>query len=90
MSERILMKFIVGQRVVKEGEDSRFEGQVVACFVKRNLKTLRYVIENDDGVLHMPTSGRCGWPCLLEHPARLEPSHSEGVQKPGVQNSQGY
>jgi hypothetical protein len=27
MSERILMKFIVGQRVVKEGEDSRFEGE---------------------------------------------------------------
>ena len=53
MSERILMKFIVGQRVVKEGEDSRFEGQVVACFVKRDLKTLRYVIENDDGVMHI-------------------------------------
>ena len=33
MSERILMKFIVGQRVVKEGEDSRFEGEVVAAFV---------------------------------------------------------
>jgi hypothetical protein len=50
MSEQILMKFIVGQRVVKEDEDSRFEGQVVACFVKRDMKTLRYVIENDDGV----------------------------------------
>ena len=68
MSERILMKFIVGQRLVKQGEDSRFEGQVVACFVKRDLKTLRYVVENDDGVLHiaseqqlqlaMPTSTR--------------------------------
>jgi hypothetical protein len=53
MSERILMKFVVGQRVVKEGEDSRFEGEVVAAFVKRNLKTLRYVVENDDGVLHI-------------------------------------
>jgi hypothetical protein len=53
MSERILMKFIVGQRVVKEGEDSRFEGEVVAAFVKRNMKTLRYVVENDDGVLHI-------------------------------------
>jgi hypothetical protein len=53
MSGRILMKFIVGQRVVKEGEDSRFEGQVVACFVKRDMKTLRYVVENDDGVLHI-------------------------------------
>jgi hypothetical protein len=38
---------------VKEGEDSRFEGQVVACLVKRDLKTLRYVVENDDGVLHI-------------------------------------
>jgi hypothetical protein len=37
MSEQILMKFIVGQRVVKEDEDSRFEGQVVACFVKRDM-----------------------------------------------------
>jgi hypothetical protein len=51
--ERILLKFIVGQRVVKQGEDSRFEGEVVACFVKRNLKTVRYVVENDDGVLHI-------------------------------------
>ena len=53
MSERILMKFIVGQRVIKQGEDSRFEGQVVACFVKRDLKTLRYGVENDDGALHI-------------------------------------
>jgi hypothetical protein len=53
MSERILMEFIVGHRVVLESEDGRFEGQVVACFVKRDLKTLRYVIENDDGVLHI-------------------------------------
>ena len=39
---------------MKEGEDSRFEGEVVACFVKRNLKTVRYVVENNDGVLHIP------------------------------------
>ena len=51
--ERILLKFIVGHRVVKQGEDSRFEGEVVACFVKRNLKTVRYVVENDEGVLHI-------------------------------------
>jgi hypothetical protein len=37
----------------KQGEDSRFEGEVVACFVKRDRKTVRYVIENDDGVLHI-------------------------------------
>jgi hypothetical protein len=41
MSEgRILLKFIVGRRVVKEGEESRFEGEVVASFVKRNDKTV--------------------------------------------------
>jgi hypothetical protein len=53
MSERILMKFIVGQRVVKQGEDSRFEGEIVACFLKRDLKTIRYVVEDDGGVLHI-------------------------------------
>ena len=51
--ERILLKFIVGQRVVKQGEDSALEGEVVSCFVKRNLKTIRYVVESDDGVLHI-------------------------------------
>ena len=56
--ERILLKFIVGQRVVKQGEDSRFEGEVVACFVKRNHKTVRYVVENDDGVLHIAGEGQ--------------------------------
>ena len=66
--ERILPKFVVGQRVIKQGEDSRFEGEVVACFIKRNLKTVRYVVENDEGVLHiaserqlqlaMPEAGR--------------------------------
>jgi hypothetical protein len=25
----------------------------VAAFVKRNMRTLRYVIESDDGVLHI-------------------------------------
>ena len=75
MSERILMKFIVGQRVVKEGEDSRFEGEVVACFVKRDLKTLRYVVENDDGVLHIASERQLRWPCL-KRPGRLKSSHS--------------
>jgi hypothetical protein len=51
--ERILLKFIVGQRVVKQGEDSRFEGEVVSCFVKCDHETVRYVVENDDGVLHI-------------------------------------
>ena len=63
--ERILLKFIVGQRVVKQGEDSRFEGEVVACFVKRNLKTVRYVVENDDGVLHIASE-------IGEHTSELQ------------------
>jgi hypothetical protein len=53
MPDRMLMKFIVGQRVVSEGEDSRFEGVAVSAFVKRDDKTLRYVVENDDEVLHI-------------------------------------
>ena len=61
--ERILLKFIVGQRVVKQGEDSRFEGEVVACFVKRNLKTVRYVIENDDGCCILRGRRNCVWRC---------------------------
>ena len=47
------MKFLVGQRVVKQGDDSRFAGEVVAVFLKRDLKTMRYVVESDDGVLHI-------------------------------------
>ena len=43
----------IGQRVVKTGEDSRFEGVIVARFVKRDGKTTRFVVENDDGVLHI-------------------------------------
>ena len=53
MPDRLLLKFIVGQRVVNQDEDSRFEGEVVSVFVKRDHKTVRYVIENDDGVLHI-------------------------------------
>jgi hypothetical protein len=75
MSERILMKFIVGQRVVKAGEDSRFEGQVVACFVKRDLKTLRYVIENDDGVLHIANERQLRL-VMPKAPGPLKSSHS--------------
>ena len=66
MSERILMKFIVGQRVVKQGEDSRFEGEIVACFLKRNLKTIRYVVEDDGGVLHIASERQL----LLAMPTR--------------------
>jgi hypothetical protein len=45
--------FEVGQRVIKEGEDSKFEGVIVCRFYKRDDRTVRYVVENDDGILHI-------------------------------------
>ena len=49
MADRVLLRFIVGQRVVSEGEDICFEGEVVSCFVKRDMETVRYVVETDEG-----------------------------------------
>jgi hypothetical protein len=40
MPDPLLLKFIVGPRVVSEGEDSRFEGVVVSVFVKRDERTV--------------------------------------------------
>jgi hypothetical protein len=42
--------FHVGQRVYTQSEDSRFEGVIVCIFMKRDRKSLRVIIENDDGV----------------------------------------
>jgi hypothetical protein len=42
----------VGQRVTKISGDYRFRGWVVASFEKRN-GFRRYVVENDDGILHI-------------------------------------
>jgi hypothetical protein len=53
MPDRVLLKFIVGQRVFSEGQDSRYEGEVVAVFFKRDLKSVLYVVETDDGLLHI-------------------------------------
>jgi hypothetical protein len=52
-STRTRETLIVGDHVMKIGEDSVFEGHVVSVFTKRNGKTVRYVIENEDGVLHI-------------------------------------
>jgi hypothetical protein len=54
-------EFLVGDRVIKRGEDSTFEGEVVCIFVKRNGRAVRYVIENDDGVLHIAGSKQLHW-----------------------------
>lgn len=53
--------FPIGAKVIKQGEDSRFDGVVVAWFYKRNKKTLRYVVENDDGVLHIASHKQLQW-----------------------------
>lgn len=49
MSECVLA---VGDRIEKRGGDYRFAGEVVAVFNKRN-GVVRYVVENDDGILHI-------------------------------------
>lgn len=45
-----------GVRVIKKGEDSRFEGIIVSKFTKRDNVTVRFVIENDDGILHIASA----------------------------------
>lgn len=47
------MMFKVGDLVSKTVGDYRFVGVVVAAFYKRDGKSGRYVVENDDGVLHI-------------------------------------
>jgi hypothetical protein len=44
--------FRIDDRVVKDGGDYRFEGVVVSTFRKRSGRK-RYVVENDDGILHI-------------------------------------
>jgi len=44
--------FTLGQRVSKIGGDYRFDGRVVAKFFKLS-GALRYVVEDDRGVLHV-------------------------------------
>lgn len=48
----------IGERVEKTGGDYRFVGEVVAAFRKRNGKSIRFVVENDDGVLHIFSDGQ--------------------------------
>jgi hypothetical protein len=45
-------QLVVGDRVIKAGGDYRFEGQVVSVFRKLGGQ-IRYVVENDDGILHI-------------------------------------
>lgn len=49
-------EFRVGDHVLKLGEDSMFEGVIVAVFTKVNGKTVRYVVENVGGVLHIASA----------------------------------
>jgi hypothetical protein len=45
--------FTVGDHVTKTSGDYRFDGVVVAAFVKLDGRSWRYVVENRDGVLHI-------------------------------------
>lgn len=44
--------FPVGSKVSKTGGDYRFDGVVVAAFEKLS-KQIRYVVEDDRGILHI-------------------------------------
>lgn len=44
---------VVGSKVSKVGGDYRFDGTVVAVFVKLDSVNVRYVVEDDRGVLHI-------------------------------------
>lgn len=67
-SERRLTEFVLGDHVLKTGEDSVFEGHVVSVFTKRNGKTVRYVVENEDGVLHIASHKQLKWMTPLTTP----------------------
>jgi hypothetical protein len=41
----------VGQRVICQTDDSFFAGVIVCIFMKRDRKSKRVVVENDDGIL---------------------------------------
>lgn len=43
----------INKRVRKKTGDYKFDGLVVACFYKRDGVSVRYVVENDDGILHI-------------------------------------
>ena len=45
--------FAVGQRVEKVGGDYTFEGVIVSVFTKQSGKSVRYVVEDDRGILHI-------------------------------------
>jgi len=50
--------FYVGERVTKTSGDYTYEGVVVAQIVKRDGITVRYVVENDDGMLFIFNSAQ--------------------------------
>lgn len=50
---------ITKRRVVVTGHEYKFEGIIIAAFVKRDQTSFRCVVENDDGV------------CLIQSPKNL-------------------
>ena len=62
------MKFKLGDEVHKVSGDYRFRGQVRAAFKKKN-GAARYVVENDDGLLHIFSDGNLE---KVAYPAEIE------------------
>ena len=51
------MKYEIGDRVAKLSGDYRYRGVVVSIFRKRS-GVVRYVVENDDGMLFIFNEGQ--------------------------------
>lgn len=53
VGDKSVPHFAAGQRVRKVSGDYTFEGVVMAVLFKRDGRSLRVVVENDQGVLHI-------------------------------------
>lgn len=47
-----------GDRVKKTSGDYQFRGRVMAAFTKLDRLTIRYIVENKDGVVHVFSRGQ--------------------------------
>jgi hypothetical protein len=59
------MKYQIGDYVIKEAGDYRFEGRIVSAFEKLS-GAERYVVENSDGMLFIFSEGQ-----LARHQERI-------------------
>lgn len=64
--------FAIGELVQKDAGDYRFIGKVVSLFKKLDGVSIRYVVENGDGVLHIFNGAQLRH--IVDRPFRSEQS----------------